>query len=452
MLTNDSAHRRLMEHVIAPRLCTGCGACVGLDASGRSTMEETATGPVPSFEQAEAVSPLAWECCPGKGLNYPDLYRRCYGTLPLNWLTGPSLRVRTGYAADESVRRNGASGGVMTQVLLHLLERNQVDAAIVVRQGIPRPEAARAVVATTRREILDAAQSVYVPVATLDQLRELKTGWRYAMTCLPDQAAALRRLQLAGHPQARQIRYLLGPYTGTALYPGAIRCFLRSCGVPQGDRVSSLRWRAGEWPGYLEIRTEGGRILRSNKFYYNYLIPFFITRTSLQSMDFANEFCDLSVGDAWSPRFEGRGGGHSVITSRTPAMESILEEMIRDRLLVTQDIDEFEATEMHGHMIDFKKRGGYLRNRLRRLLGRPSADFGMRPSPLPPGRIAVELVISGIFLVAGTAPSRWIVSRIPERMIGPLFNWLRLAWKAMSKPTKRKGLGHLTMIPVSPAP
>jgi coenzyme F420 hydrogenase subunit beta len=76
----------------------------------------------------------------------------------------------------------------------------------------------------------------------------------------------------------------------------------------------------------------------------------------------------------------------------------------------------------------------------------------MRPSPLPPGRIAVELVISSIFLVAGTAPSRWIVSRIPERMIGPVFNRLRLAWKAMSKPTKRKGLGHLTMIPVSQAP
>ncbi len=74
------------------------------------------------------------------------------------------------------------------------------------------------------------------------------------------------------------------------------------------DGITSLKWRAGEWPGYLEIKTESGRLIRSNKFYYNYLIPFFITRNSLQNMDFANEFCDLSVGDAWSPRFEKAGG------------------------------------------------------------------------------------------------------------------------------------------------
>ena len=98
-------------------------------------------------------------------------------------------------------------------------------------------------------------------------------------------------------------------------------------------------------------------------------------------------------------------------------------------------------------MIDFKKRGGYLRNRLRRFWGRPAADFGMRPDPLPVSRVAVELVISTIFFVAGTGICRWLVERIPEKVIGPLFNRLRLTWKAASKPTKRKGLGNLKMIP-----
>jgi coenzyme F420 hydrogenase subunit beta len=410
-------------------------------------MEATVVGPVPRLTANARFTADAFAACPGKGLDYPDLYRRFYGALPKNWLTGPSLAVRTGHASEEAIRRNGASGGVLTRTLIYLLEEGLVDAAIVVRQGVPEPEQARAVFATTRAEILAAAQSVYVPVATLDKLRELEPGRRYAMTCLPDQAAALRWLQLAGHPQARQVRFVLGPYTGTAMYPAAIRCFLRSCGVADRDRITSLKWRAGEWPGYLEIQTASGRVLRSNKFYYNYLIPFFITRNSRLNQDFANEFCDLSVGDAWSPKFERQGGGHSVITTRTPEMEAVVQRMIAAGLLTTESVDEFEAAGMHGHMIDFKKRGGYLRSRMRRLLGQPAPDFGLRPVPLPANRVAVEVVISSLFFLGGLRVSRWLVSLLPERVIGPLFNRLRLTWKALSKPTKRKGLGTLTMVP-----
>ncbi len=441
---------RLLEQVIRPGLCTGCGACVALDAAARAFMEETPLGPVPRFSPDSRLSPLAFECCPGKGLNYPKLYMEHYGRLPENWLTGPSVAVRTGHATDETVRRAGASGGVLSRTLVFLLERNLVDAAIVVRQGTPTPEQARAVIARSPEEILAAAQSVYIPVSVLDRLADLEPGKRYAMTCLPDQAAALRYLQLRGESRAKQVAYVLGPYTGTALYPAAIRSFLRSCGVREDDGVAQLKWRAGEWPGYLEIRTNSGRILRSNKFYYNYLIPFFITRNSLQNMDFANEFCDLSVGDAWSPRFEAARGGHSVITTRSTRMEEVVSTMIREGLLTAERVDALQATEMHGHMIDFKKRGGYIRNRMRARLGLAAADFGMKPTPLPLSRVLVEIVISGIFLIAGTRVSRWFVERIPERWIGPLFNRLRLTWKAVSKPTKRKGLRSLSMIPTEP--
>jgi coenzyme F420 hydrogenase subunit beta len=445
---DDVVCQRLVREVIRPGICTGCGACVGLDPSGESAMIETPSGPVPQFGSDTQLPSLAWDCCPGKGLNYPELHLRFYGKLPQNWLTGPFISVRTGHASNEAVRHNGASGGVLTQVLIYLLEEKLIDAAIVVRQGVPSPEQARAVFARTRQDILEAAQSVYIPVATLDKLSDLEPGKTYAMTCLPDQAAALRSLQLAGDARALQVRYVLGPYTGTALYPAAIRSFLRACGVPASDAITSLKWRAGEWPGYLEIKTAAGRLIRSNKFYYNYLIPFFITQNSLQNMDFANEFCDLSVGDAWSPRFEKAGGGHSVITTRTPAMEQIIAAMTGQGLLTVEPADPLKATEMHGHMIDFKKRGGYIRNRMRRFFGRPAADFGMKPAPLPVSRVLVEIIISSIFFLAGTPLCRRVVECIPERIIGPVFNRLRLTWKAASKPTKRKGLGSLQMVPV----
>ena len=437
---------RLERDVIRAGICTGCGACVALDATGTSRMEDTSCGPLPRFDATTTLPDLAWIACPGKGINMPRLYHDVYGQLPDNWLLGRFEAVRTGYSANEAIRRNGASGGVMTHVLIHLLETGRIDAAIVARQGMPEPEKARAVQAKTRDEIMAAAQSVYIPVSMLDILRTLEPGKRYAMTCLPDQSAALRVLQQAGHPAARQIHYVLGPYTGTALYPAAIECYLRSKGVRPGtDRIASLRWRAGDWPGYLDIRMASGRVFQSKKFYYNFLIPFFITQASLQGMDFTNEFADLAVGDAWSPRFETLGGGRSVILARTPDMEGIIREMEVGGLLATAAEDPLMAADMHGHMLDFKKRGSYIRNRFRRLTGRRAPDFGLRPAPLPVLRIALEMVILLLFLAGGTTVARWLVAHIPERVIGPMFDRLRLAWKSASKPAKRKGLRGLKM-------
>ncbi len=409
-------------------------------------MERTPRGPQPVYAPGADLPELAWEACPGKGVDYPKLYIDHYGRLPDSWLVGNIVATRTGHAADPAIRAVGASGGVTTAVLIHLLECGLIDGAIVVRQGVPEPLEASAVIATSRDEIIAAAQSVYIPVSVLDILPRLEPGKRYAMTLVPEQAAALRRLQASGHPKAQQIEYVLGPYTGTALYPAAIDNFLRSHGVKRNDPVTSLEWRAGEWPGYLEIRTKSGKVLRSKKVYYNFLIPFFVTRASLQSMDFANEFCDLSVGDAWSPKFEAEGGGHSVAVTRSAKMEAVITEMVAAGQLALEPEDNLKATEMHGHMIDFKKRGGHIRNTWRRRWGRAAPDYGMRPEHVPASRKAVEFAISSLFVVGGTGLARGVLRLIPEKVIGPVFNKLRLSWKNLSKPTKRKGLADFKMI------
>jgi coenzyme F420 hydrogenase subunit beta len=101
---------------------------------------------------------------------------------------------------------------------------------------------------------------------------------------------------------------------------------------------------------------------------------------------------------------------------------------------------------MHGHMVDFKKRGGYLRNRMRKFFGYTVPDYGYRPSNIAFSRKITELVISLLFLLAGTRVSRAVVSVIPEKILGPIFNHLRIGWKNFSKPVKRKGLRNYDII------
>jgi len=375
-------------------------------------------------------------------VNYPDLYKKVYGSLPDNWLVGHVEKVRTGHAVNDDIRSKAASGGVLTQTLIYLLENNLVDSVIVAKQGVPTPEKASAVIASTREEILACAGSVYIPVVMLDILDELDPNKRYAITCLPEESASLRIMQQDKDSTSMQIKYVLGPYTGTALDPEAISCYLKSKNISTNDPIVSLKWRAGEWPGYLEVITKSGKVIRTPKVYYNFLIPFFVTDASLQSMDFVNEFADLAVGDAWSPVFEKLGGGHSVVVTRNNEMESIITNMCKEGLLELKEEEILKASDMHGHMLDFKKRGGWLRNEWKRKLGKEVPDYGYRPKEMPFSRVLVEVIISAIFIIGRTKLARWIVSKVPESVIGPIFNFLRLNWKKLSRPTKRKGLAN----------
>jgi len=436
----------IQKNVVNKGICVGCGACVALDESGLSEMIDSSSGPIPKFSNRASIPDNIETICPGYGCNYPELYVQHYGTVPDRWLLGHQERVRTGYAADDSIRRLGASGGVLTRVLVYLLESGRVDGVIVAEQGRPSPLQARYRVATTAKEVIDCAQSIYIPVSMIDSLKEIDDEKSYAMVCLPDQSAALRQMQHLGDKKALQIKYVIGPYVGTSLQPEAINAFLKSNRIDQSDAVTSLKWRAGEWPGYLEIKTESGRMIRSKKVYYNYLIPFYVTQASLQSMDFANEFADLAVGEAWSPEFEKEGKGHSVIVTRSTDMEEILSEMIQNNLIEAMVVDPMQATEMHGHMLDFKKRGSYLRNRWRRVIGLKAPDFGYVPKKISLSRMLVEIVICSIFFLARRSISRKILQKIPERIMGPFFNKTRLLWKSVSKPTKRKGLADIEMV------
>ena len=110
------------------------------------------------------------------------------------------------------------------------------------------------------------------------------------------------------------IKYLVGIYTGTNMYPGAIDFYLKGNGIKNSSEIRKINWRFGEWPGKLRILTKNNKILSLEKFYYNYLIPF-LFQNSLITPDFTAELSDISVGDAWSPNLENKGHGYSVIVT-----------------------------------------------------------------------------------------------------------------------------------------
>ena len=427
----------LSKEVIEPGLCTQCGSCVGL-AQGKLAFREKHSIPIPHLESKDSDLPESCRlACPARHCSYVELNRSTFGELPSNWLTGRVIKARIGFSKSEKIRRNGASGGAITSILLHLLKSQKISGAICLKMGAPVPYLAKPIIARTPEEIIACSQSVYsvTPVNTiLSEINENEGPLAYVG--LPDQVASIRKLQHEGHPSVKNIRYVIGPYVGTQMYFESIRSFLRSHGVHSEKEIVDLRYRDGEWPGNLRITLRNGRVLKAEKFHYNYLIPFYITESSLQAVDFSNELTDISVGDAWSPKHEKERKGFSVILTRSESGEAIVTEMIDQGLLSAEEISIDDALDMHGHMIDFKKRGSFLRNR--RKSARPF--YGYEPIEIPLARRAVERILQIVFFIGRTNLARRAVEKIPLRMVGPCFNFIRISWKNLSKPTKRKGL------------
>lgn len=165
-------------------------------------MEATKFGQLPKFRGDVNLPQFIWEACTGKGVDYPALYQSHFGELPGDWRLGIVDCMWTGFASDSTIRLLGASGGIITRVLIYLLEIGRVDGVVVARQGIPKPEEASWYIARTAQEILECAGSVYIPVPMLEALRNFRCGERYAMTCLPEQSAALRVLQEGKRPSS----------------------------------------------------------------------------------------------------------------------------------------------------------------------------------------------------------------------------------------------------------
>lgn len=440
----------LKREVIDAGLCTQCGSCVGLEKGVLGFTDPVDSLPA-KVDGTRKVRETTFYACPGRYFSFPETNEYVFGKQPENSLLGNYSRLYIGYARDESIRTHCSSGGVISASLIHLLQTGKIDGAVVLRMSREKPYVPEPFVAKTPAEILEAAQSKYIvtPVnILLDQLE--KFNGKLAYVGLPEHVASIRKLQRIRHKAVKSITYIIGPYSGTILQISALRSFLRSHGVGSLEEIKELSFRAGEWPGRLEIKLRDGHILAIKKFYYNYLIPFYIAPHALLSTDLTNEFTDISVGDAFSPEYEKLGKGFSVVVTRTAQGQALIEEMERDGIVCLQNISADKAIQMHSHMLDFKKRGAFIRMARRKRRGFQVPELDYFPSFVPFTRKAIEMAISGFFRLGSNRIARWLLPKLPLVLIGPAFNALRISWKRLTKPTKRRGLTAMNFTIVPP--
>jgi coenzyme F420 hydrogenase subunit beta len=136
---------------------------------------------------------------------------------------GRIIETTVARAGDPAVRRNATDGGVVTALLVHLLERGRIDGAIVTKQVGPFQR--RPALATSIEEIKDAAgfffdtshgiksfgdqYLLYSSIEEFDPM--IKKGLRrVALVGTPCQIKSVRRMQTLGLVPSESIQLCLG--------------------------------------------------------------------------------------------------------------------------------------------------------------------------------------------------------------------------------------------------
>ena len=399
-----------LSFVIKNGLCTGCGTCAGVCPANAINMKKDEKQAIylPQIDYQKCINcGICAKSCPGYEVDFKKLNLEIFGKSPPpnveGQLLGNYLRCYVGYSTDKEVRYSSASGGLVTQLLLFMLDEEIIDGALVTRMKSSNPLETESVIARTRKEIIDASGSKYCPVSANVALKHiLHNEGKYAVVGLPCHIQGIRKAeQTIGRLRKRIVLHMgiFCSHTDTFL---ETEYLLHRFKIKNSD-VSEIAYRGKGWPGMLTIKSKTGKEINIpfNSWIKAHAYCMFTPSRCLLCCDHSAELSDLSFADAWLPEFEEDKIGTSLIVSRTEVGEEILQKAVASKKIEIREIDWLKIAQSQ-KMMRFKKNGLAVRFLFFKAMGRKIPTYNrklLKPS-------LIDYPRSGIIFV-----NRYIASK-----------------------------------------
>ncbi|GAB3690341.1 hypothetical protein GCM10028857_26630 [Salinarchaeum chitinilyticum] len=155
----------LDEAVIDDDRCIQCGTCVAACPSDSIGIGED---DLPELVKMCTGCSLCWDFCPRGGLRYERQWKLTGGDDNVKGAGDPITEFSA--TVEEDWRENAQDGGVVTSLLIHLLEAGEIDGALVAKESEDEPWKAEAFLATTPEELIESAGSFYNQTMALGEV------------------------------------------------------------------------------------------------------------------------------------------------------------------------------------------------------------------------------------------------------------------------------------------
>lgn len=367
-----------IEHVLENGNCHQCGVCVGVCPTDAILMrQDPEKGLYPYFiRQLCTDCDLCYIACPGEEFDWNALQEYTFGLVPEDKDLGYVREYWSGYTHWNDIRRSGASGGIVSAILIALLEKGEIDGAVVVKMDEEKPLQPKVYIAKTREEVLEAQQSKYLPVPTGEILKEImKHDGRYAIVGLPCHIHGIRLAQQKMPKLRKRIVLQIGLICG--FHPSFQNTvyLVRRAGVKTKDfdKIKEIRYRDDTWPGGFNVIMKDGSnhmIHPVQEFFWAHAV--FERSRCATCTDAMAEFADIVCGDEWrgdGVTREDYKDGWSFILSRTEIGSKILDDLVKEGILYLEPVQRNVVKLGALPTVNLKKKIAYAYIRLRKWLG-----------------------------------------------------------------------------------
>jgi coenzyme F420 hydrogenase subunit beta len=418
----------LKKTIIDKGLCVGCGTCIGICPDG--VLDSSESGGVILKGNCSGCG-LCVESCPGGTVDFSLIGNRLFG----QGISGKLGYIRNGYIAcshrDEAVRLSGSSGGVITSLLLYLLESGAIDGVVVSDFSETEPWQPNAVLARSSEEIVKASGSKYMVYPHNKILRTLKTleTESIAYVGLPCHIHALRKIETIAPEIVAPIKLCIGLYCGLNLTCEVVGGLMERFGIEDRKEISDIRYRNGQWPGKVVVSLRDGRRCEMDKLCFNYFNFLYTPKRCLMCIDLSSEFSDISVGDGWLKEQDHAIPGWSVVLARSERGQEVIEAAIDNDIIQCERISEEQLHQMHAHNLNNKKIGAYIRMNRAAQKGKSVPVYNAEFPDLSIKRVWLERANALLLWLGNTGPIKKLMHRIP---LG-IMNWFMVKLRSYLK-------------------
>lgn len=367
-------------------LCARCGMCVGVCPEYCFIFDDENYPQRVTSKCTCATSAMCAACelcknvCPGESFDVEFFSQKLFGKpYSLKNELGFFSNAYVGYATDKNLRLTATSGGVITAILICLLNEKWINGAIVTGFNYDHPEISEPIIARTKDELLKSVQSKYTVIPLNRIFRRLKKmEGKFALVGLPCHIQAFRKLSEVVPSLAEKVTLVIGLYCGRTMVQKATLSLINMLGVPLA-KVKEIQYRGGRWPGEFRLFTRDGTCYSCHRDIFMYLVRLYSPKRCMTCIDYSNEFSDISVADAWTKE---KGvwkypGGQSIIIERTNVGRKALQLSQRKSYIKIQKIEREEAIKTHESSSNLRKKGAIIRITKLQREGKKYPDYGI---------------------------------------------------------------------------
>ncbi len=328
-----------ISHTTSNGLCLGCGMCKDICPSNAISIENRKGQYLPVISDIICNNKRGchrcYDICPGLGCDLNERSYRLFTTMNVknDVLAGRYINCYTGYSTDEELRYHSSSGGMLTQLLIWLLEKKYIDGAVVTIFDKDSLFLNKAIVATTKEELLKAKGSKYAPVSFANVIKSIKKAESccFVVVGLPCHIQGIRKVMEKDMAFARKIGALFSLYCSSGRTFNYTEYILKERKINPSS-INYLSYRDNGCLGGLVVKGFDKQKRQTIDYFQHYqlyshpLRSIFVPRRCLLCIDHYGELADISFGDIHiAPYKEDKIGINSAIVRSEKVHKWLLE-------------------------------------------------------------------------------------------------------------------------------